>query len=101
MEVVIEKQIVPAKVIKVESVTPKKSATISNLSDIVDKQQVLIAEESAPIQMAHLKQNKSEYNAKFRPFSAYVYVSGNGFNTPKHLARLEKADNVREWFSEF
>jgi len=83
----------PGKAVQVES-SAKKSATISNFAEVIGKPNV--SQESQPM-LTELKTKKTEYNAKFRPFSAYVYVSGNGFKKPKNLDRLhdevDKAKN--------
>lgn len=47
-----------------------------------------------------IKFRKTEYKAKFRPFSAYVYVSGNGFKKPKHLDQVTEVSKAKDWIYE-
>ena len=47
-----------------------------------------------------IKFRKTEYKAKFRPFSTYVYVSGNGFKKPKHLDQVTEVSRAKDWIYE-
>lgn len=49
---------------------------------------------------AKIKYRKTEYKAKFRPFSTYVYVSGNGFKKPKHLDQVTELSRAKDWIYE-
>lgn len=42
---------------------------------------------------------KTEYKSKFRPFSAYVYLQGEGFKKRKHLCS-DESDRAKEWYFE-
>ncbi|CAG2180192.1 unnamed protein product, partial [Oppiella nova] len=42
----------------------------------------------------------TEYTANFEPFSAYVYIMGNGFKKPKNLDALKDANKAMNWYSE-
>lgn len=83
----------------------KKSATIANFKDEVDRHEpngrphILFAREAIPIPLSLVKKHvsKSEYKAKYRPFSTYMYVSGNGWKKSKNVAPL---DDVHEWYAE-
>ena len=89
----------------------KKSATISNFKEAWvppstashsnGRPHILFAREAAPISAtAAVKPvKKTEYKAKFRPFSAYVYVSGNGFKKPKNVDKAN-GEQVGEWYTE-
>ncbi|CAG2100091.1 unnamed protein product [Medioppia subpectinata] len=86
---------VPGKAVPVEN-TMKKSLTMSSLSEVADR-----PEETSNAAPSHEpKTKKSEYNAKFRPFSAYIYVSGNGFKKPKNVDAMDEVDKVKNWYSE-
>ncbi|CAG2172984.1 unnamed protein product, partial [Oppiella nova] len=43
---------------------------------------------------------KTEYTENFEPFSAYVYIMGNGFKKPKNLDALKDANKAMNWYSE-
>lgn len=46
-----------------------------------------------------IKSRKTEYKAKFRPFSAYVYISGTGFRKPKDIDPMSVTP-VNDWLFE-
>lgn len=82
--------------------TGRKSATFNNFQDI-QKQDNLngnVTKESNGFGETRMKK-KTEYHAKFRPFSDFVYVIGNGFKKPEELDRLShENDKAKNWFSE-
>ncbi|KAI1296559.1 hypothetical protein HDE_04938 [Halotydeus destructor] len=81
----------------------KKSATIANFGELHARQNgrsnVLFAREAAGLPVTTIKPvKKTEYKKKFRPFSAYVYVSGNGWKKPKDVD--PNVDDAHDWFTE-
>ncbi len=65
---------------------------------MIGKPDVLFSKESQPVEV---RMKKTEYNANFQPFSAYVFVSGNGFKKPKDLDRMtDEVDKAKNWYSE-
>ena len=92
----------PGHVSRIETFSGRKSATFNNFQDI-QKQDNLngnVTKESNGFGEAKMKK-KTEYHAKFRPFSDFVYVIGNGFKKPEELDRLNNEnDKAKDWFSE-
>ncbi len=93
-------QKIPGKAVQLES-SAKKSATISNFAEVIGKPDVLYSKELQPVPKTEVRMKKTEYNANFEPFSAYVFVSGNGFKKPKDLDRMtDEVDKAKNWYSE-
>lgn len=92
--------------------TAKKSATMSNLKDLqatppksgrrhVRGPHVLFNDVTTPVTLRNEKKSrKTEYKAKYRPFSAYMYVSGNGWKKPKDVEKCHEGDKAHEWYFE-
>ena len=70
---------------------------------LVSVQRLLISPRSRKGQKSDesikMKTRKTEYKAKFRPFSAYVYIPGNGFKKAKDIDPL-CAKQVNDWMYE-
>ena len=82
----------------------KKSATISNFANLPQhgqmNQEESIVDHEAPLALNRsIKPKKTEYKAKYRPFSAYVYITGNGFKKPKDLNGDEES-RAKDWIHE-
>lgn len=81
--------------IKVEEMKRREKMKIR---EPIGRPHILFAREALPVPLSMVKvSKKTEYKAKFKPFSAYVYVTGNGWKKSKYMA-LD--GNVRQWFEE-
>ncbi|CAG2100090.1 unnamed protein product [Medioppia subpectinata] len=92
----IEPTIVAKRVDAVDS-TPKKSMTITNLADVTKNKEIVPFVKDTQTVATHEKPKHSEYHSKFRPFSSYGYISGNGF---KKLKDLDAMNKTKDWYFE-
>ncbi|XP_074599662.1 uncharacterized protein LOC141854023 [Brevipalpus obovatus] len=81
----------------------KKSMTIADFNEIQafkSGPNVLLQRESPPPELKPIKPNvKTEYREKFKPFSRYVYVQGQGWKKPKDVKDQETNQAV-DWYEE-
>ena len=98
--IIVAEKVIPGTAVPIHETGAKKSYTIPNLSSMVEKPDVSFAKETESFHPVVEKiKKKTEYKSKFRPFSAYVYVTGNGFIKPKYVEEVDKG-KTQSWYSE-